>query len=468
MAEKGLEVRVDELKINKENFRHTPLESEEEAIKYLIEEDYETYLKLAKMMAKDCRTFTVLLLNKDGINILMDGNRRTSVIKLFDDPKLIPDNEKYNELRDLCISRGSLERKHLNADVYYDSSEKDKENLMDALNELHIHDNKTKKDWNALSQYRASLFIGTSIKHSWIKTLIYYKYSEEDIIKMTERKTDIFARVFRRKQLNINEEGKIGLKNDKIVVNTLCKIIAEGSYYCDGKLYRINTRQKTSVFMSVVDDIIKKYSIEQKQIQFEDKNTESDTLSSDIDTDHSGNEDHSELSKNQSNNLDGSKKIHDSQRKLINRPLDIRDTIISEEQKKELSEINNSIVNKIACELFSLKLSVYPISSPIILRSFLQYSFEWYADNNNINIVKSSLPSTIMNVVNKTCEEHLIDRGEKGKIKTMINVNDVTNLLNESTHDYRKSPIPKTILIDLYDTMHPIIKIIYSSSNTGH
>ena len=73
-----------------------------------------------------------------------------------------------------------------------------------------------------------------------------------------------------------------------------------------------------------------------------------------------------------------------------------------------------------------------------------------------------------MNVVNKTCEEHLIDRGEKGKIKTMINVNDVTNLLNESTHDYRKSPIPKTILIDLYDTMHPIIKIIYSSSNTDH
>ena len=46
-----------------------------------------------------------------------------------------------------------------------------KENLMNALDEMHVNDNNTRKDWNALSQYRASKFIGSTIKHSWIKVL---------------------------------------------------------------------------------------------------------------------------------------------------------------------------------------------------------------------------------------------------------------------------------------------------------
>lgn len=67
MSKKGIKIRLDDIKINKENFRHSPLNSELEAIHYLITEDYESYLNLAKEIQKDCRTFTALFLEKMGI-----------------------------------------------------------------------------------------------------------------------------------------------------------------------------------------------------------------------------------------------------------------------------------------------------------------------------------------------------------------------------------------------------------------
>lgn len=62
MSTKGIKILLEEIEVNKENFRHSPLNNELEAIHYLITEDYESYLNLAKTMAKDCRTFTVLIL----------------------------------------------------------------------------------------------------------------------------------------------------------------------------------------------------------------------------------------------------------------------------------------------------------------------------------------------------------------------------------------------------------------------
>lgn len=470
MAEKRVRFDIEDIKINKENFRHSPLGSEEEAICYLIEEDYDSYLELAKRMEKDCRTFPVLLLKRNETYILMDGNRRTSVIKIFKHPELIPNNPRYEELRNLCRSRGPIEINELYADVYDDQSEDDRENLMNALNELHIHENKTKKDWNALSQYRASLFIGSAIKHPWIKTLEYYNYSDQDIIKMTNRKTDIFNRILRKNQLRILENGKIDLNNDTAIIQEICKIVKQKSYYIDGHVQKVDTRTDNDIYKAIIEDLIRKYSIGQPALTFNEKKelkaeteqlpkAEQRPLEIVIPNEDTPGQQHPHAvpiikeCKAISNPITPIKKMNNN-----------RKTTISEEQFKELSKTNNMMVNQIAYELKSLPLKEFPISSAIILRSFLQYSFEWYAEKNGISIGKNNLSSNIMTVVNTSAVKNLINREEKNRIKVMINSNDVINLLNDATHNYRMPPLQSTIISDLYDALHPMIRLIFNNS----
>lgn len=277
MSKKSVKIRLNEITINKENFRHSPLNNELEAIHYLITEDYESYLNLAKEMQKDCRTFTALLLEKDGNRILMDANRRVSVLKVFENPNLIPNENRYDDLKNLCVANGPLGVTEITADIYYDTNEEDKENLMSALNELHVKDNNTRKDWNALSQYRASQFIGSTIKHPWIRTLEFYGYSDEQIIEMTHKKTDIFNRLMRKNQLNILENGKIDLSNDTTIISEICKIVKNKAYMLGDTVQKVDTRISTLIYQAIIDDLIKKYSIGQLSIDNNSNNEANST-----------------------------------------------------------------------------------------------------------------------------------------------------------------------------------------------
>lgn len=468
MSTKGIKILLEEIEVNKENFRHSPLNNELEAIHYLITEDYESYLNLARTMAKDCRTFTVLILERNNDKILMDANRRVSVLKIFNNPKLIPSDKEYDDLRHLCIARGSLGIKELNADIYYDSIDEDKENLMDALDELHINDNKTRKDWNALSQYRASQFIGSEIKHPWIKTLEYYGFSDDQIIQMTNKRTDIFNRIMRKSQLNILENGKINLNNDNAIINELCKIVKDRAYFLEDKPIKVNTRTQANVYKDILDDLIKKYSNGQLDFTFNIDNLKNQTEADSgvippEQTAFNFNKDVDSIDSNEDENEDLDKKTDN--RSPLKRDVEKRNTVISQEQKNELSMTLNRQVNQIAHELSILNLNVYIISVPIILRSFLQYSFEWYASSKNISYNHTNLIATITSVMNKMFENNLISHEEKGALKALLKNAEIINLLNEATHNFQAPVVPKTILIDFYNSIHPVVKHIYKDNS---
>lgn len=463
MSKKGVKISLKEIEVNKENFRHSPLNSELEAIHYLISEDYESYLNLARTMAKDCRTFTILILEKNSKKILMDANRRVSVLKIFDNPKLIPSDSKFDDLRHLCIARGSLNIKELNADIYYDSIDEDKENLMEALDDLHINDNKTRKDWNALSQYRASQFIGSTIKHPWIRTLEYYGFSDDQIIEMTHKKTDIFNRIMRKSQLRILDNGKIDLPNDTTILSQICKIVKEKAYYLVDKVQTVNTRTPNNIYTAIVDDLIKKYSIGQLSI---DTQLSNDMLNKEtVKVDKKPQIQSDKPTTVQINfELGTQAKNGNTSHKSANplkRDVEIRNTTISLEQKQELSMTINSQVNQIAHELSILNLNTFTISGPIILRSFLQYSFEWYASKEKISFNHNNLLGTINSVMNKMFEMNLISREEKGTLKALLANAEIINLLNEVTHNFQTNALPKTVLIDFYNSVHPLVKNIY-------
>lgn len=457
MSKRNQLFKLKDININKENFRHSPLDSEIEAIHYLIEEDYESYLNLAKTMAKDCRSYTALILKKNNQYILMDGNRRTSILKIFDNPDLIPQNPKYNSLRKLCIEHGPLNITEIFADVYFEDNIDDKNNLMEALNELHIHDNKTKKDWNALSQYRASEYIGTKIKHAWIKTLLYYNYTDDEIIKMTKNKTDIFNRIFIKSILKIDETGKINLSNDLNLLKEICKVVKNKAYYIHGEIKKIDTRTNKEVYYEVLQDLIDNICIKQSKIIFEDItssfNNNCENVTPEVKHIDS-------LMPNESDKF--SLKTENSFTAKFKQPKS-RKNIISYEQRAELNIPSNMNVNQIANELFSLNISAYPISSAIVLRSFLQYSFVWYVNYNNIQINHNNLAGIINKINNDFFVEKKITKEEKIKLKMMLENNNIIILLNDVTHNYQSSLIPQTLLIDLYDSIHPLIKIIYKN-----
>lgn len=139
-----------------------------------------------------------------------------------------------------------------------------------------------------------------------------------------------------------------------------------------------------------------------------------------------------------------------------------RSYIMSDKQKEDLSMTSNEKVNRMAYELSSMSMDKYIVSLPILLRSFLQYSFEWYMKNiMDKSSCSGGLSANIMAVANWMFEKNYITREEKATVKVIIQNTDVINLLNSATHDYNGAIISKTILTDLYDAIHPLIKIIY-------
>jgi len=311
----------------------------------------------------------------------------------------------------------------------------------------------------------------------WIRILMYYNYSDEEIIAMTERKTDIFSRVFRNKHLRVEKNGKLGIKNDEAVVKAICKIVKDGAYYLGDQLYKVNTRLDLALISDIIDDLIKKYSLEQEQIVFSNENqlqstqkTHSETTS----TSEKGLQVASEITGKENTNSESKstqQNEHIKTNNFNNRPnkkvTNVRDMMISYEQRAELYSSGNDIVDQLKYEVLLLSLNKMVISAPIILRSFLQYSFVWYAEANGISYTSNSLPNQIMEVVNNLFNKGVIDRETKSRVKTMINNNDIINLLNDVTHSYKNGPIPRIILLDFYDSIHPIMKIIFSEDESG-
>lgn len=457
MSKKRKIFELKDIEVNKENFRHSPLENEKEAIHYLIKEDYKSYLSLAKAMKKDCRSFTALILKKNNKMILMDANRRISVLKIFDDPSLIPLGREYDELRELCNKNGSLGIKNIYADVYDNSDIEDKENLMNALDEMHVNDNNTRKDWNALSQYRASKFIGSTIKHSWIKVLEYYKYSDDKIIQMTKDRTDIFNRILKKQKLCIDSQGKINLNNDECLIEKICKIVKDRSYYLNGNIVKVNTRSKGEIYDEILDDLINQVSIGQMKLKLENGNIDEKNVTFGNKSDNAAKNNDAPIGHE---TTDPNKKINEKNKLKPN--ISCRNYIMSDQQKIDLSMTSNQKVNQIAYELSTMSMNKYFVSLPILLRSFLQYSFEWYMKSiMEMNNCSNGLATNIMSVANWMFQKQYITREEKATVKIIIQNTDVINLLNSATHDYSGATISKTILIDIYDAVHPLIKVIY-------
>lgn len=87
-------IRLQDLTINRSNDRHGELENETAAIAWLFAKRESHMRKLAADIANEKQLYELPLVFPDGkTNIVFDGNRRTTALKLIADPKRAPTQE---------------------------------------------------------------------------------------------------------------------------------------------------------------------------------------------------------------------------------------------------------------------------------------------------------------------------------------------------------------------------------------
>lgn len=91
---------IDELELNPINDRHGPLPNDVLPIDWMLKNKNKEIKKLAADIVKNKKVYEILLVQeKNGKYIVWDGNRRTSALKLLDNPSLAkdPSTKKYFE-----------------------------------------------------------------------------------------------------------------------------------------------------------------------------------------------------------------------------------------------------------------------------------------------------------------------------------------------------------------------------------
>ena len=201
------DIKISELEVSKINPRFIQVVLDEQAaINEIIRLEPAKMLSLVKKITKEVLPLPFYLVIEQGEYILMDGNRRLTAIKILANPNLIPDIEKYKELKDYCIANSSCNLPETMPCIVYDKYE---DTLLSVLESLHITD-ESKSDWTPLAQYRMSQRMGGN-KHKWMKTLLYY-FDDSEVDKMTIGHSDKFNRFFvalAGEGIKIFEDGSI-------------------------------------------------------------------------------------------------------------------------------------------------------------------------------------------------------------------------------------------------------------------
>lgn len=373
------------LEVNTHNFRHQSVETIEQAIKLNIDEDIDSFKKLILSMEEDLRAINFILLKEDDKYTVMDANRRLSVIRMKEDNSLIPDGDAYNEIRTL-ISGTSFEiPEKVYCDVYNDT-DSEKRLLINRLEEIHLKDDDTKKEWNALSQYRASIEIGLDIQYPWIKTILYYEGDDKDetIKSYLPKNIDVFNRALNRKQqLNIQEDGSIGHHNDSLIYSDILDFVTKRKYiFSSNEEVRINTRTPLEKYQEIIEDIINKHKKQDGKIE--------QTLTKNRKKTPVDNENNEATEPNISTPVNSSKADTVASPAPYEKPFDLFDGCKTVIPKKFEIHSSNVRINKIIDELKRLNVDQFPNACGLLLRILFELSAKDYLERKDGKVLEEA------------------------------------------------------------------------------
>jgi len=242
-----VEKRIDELEVSTSNPRFVQIVMDEStAINQLINLDLKKMIKLVKsVIEKGVLPLPFYAFKEKDQLILADGNRRLTVIKILRNPSIIPRGERMQELIKLCEdNKDKVSLPERMPCVIY---ERWTDDLFDILNSLHVTD-ESKSDWTPLAQYRLSSRHGGN-KYLWMKTLLFHYNDSNKVDEMTNKKADVFSRMFaamNAKKIKILETGEIQLEGAKECLDKFAHRI-KNNY--------LNTRSSQEEFQNAVQEI---------------------------------------------------------------------------------------------------------------------------------------------------------------------------------------------------------------------
>lgn len=482
------QVKYSKLKVNPTNFRHAPVNSEVEAIKQNIDENPNTFIILLKSIIEEPRTI-VFLLQEDGEEFkLMDGNRRLSVFKMFEDKHLIPTESSYDEIREIITENNISIPDTFICDIY-EKNITDEELLLKRLEELHVHTDTSKSKWNPLARYRASLEMN-KIKNPWMKTLLYYFDDEEYIVQITEGKTDIFQRFLNRKtQLRINESGSLDLPNDKLIVNRIVQLVKESYYtfYSDPlKTIVTDTRTTSEEARDVIQDIIIHFSPEgvENELDKSGNGENSKSIGKKPNDDNGSdikNKRTDTKSENSTNHEGSKKKITSGKRAkrttpeyLLDKLFISTDSEIEGDYKTGIEYILNELkeLNK------SKKYSSLHLSTYYLVRSLLEQTLNFWIEKYHTNIYKKATANNGQVKLGKLIDEILKNINNKSVVVFSSEIDKLFLLLfNQKTYKDRLNNMvhePYLLNHDLNTLhtytkapLHSIFKFLLTEKYTG-
>lgn len=248
-------IKLDDLKVSTTNprFVNTVID-EVQAIFLLINQDMDKMKNLFISISKEGFLpipFYVFINQNE--TIVMDGNRRLSALKLIKNPDLLPDNDKYIELKNIVKNIKIDIPLQLPCIVFRENNDQ----LWDTLLKLHISD-ESKLIWSPLAQYTMSKRLGGN-KYKYMLTLLNY-FDIDTVEKITLDNADSFTRLFtaiRTRNVKI-DNGKIFLdnENDESIKMKLQKLVD----LITSKI--LNTRTPQKIYEEKVEQILLGKNIE--------------------------------------------------------------------------------------------------------------------------------------------------------------------------------------------------------------
>ena len=248
-------IKLDDLKVSTTNprFVNTVID-EVQAIFLLINQDMDKMKNLFISISKEgfLPIPFYVFINKNE-TIVMDGNRRLSALKLIKNPNLLPDNDKYIELKNIVKNIKIDIPLQLPCIVFRENNDQ----LWDTLLKLHISD-ESKLIWSPLAQYTMSKRLGGN-KYKYMLTLLNY-FDIDTVEKITLDNADSFTRLFTAiSTRNVKiDNGKISLdnENDESIKMKLQKLVD----LITSKI--LNTRTPQKIYEEKVEQILLGKNIE--------------------------------------------------------------------------------------------------------------------------------------------------------------------------------------------------------------
>ena len=491
-------IDINKLLVNPSNPRFEDVDSENEAIKNIIQDNPDKLIKLASDIVENGLNPIDLPLvsphpDKEGYYIVEEGNRRITAIKLLLSPKLSKVDENSNKLylkfKDLSQHIDSNELKKINCVVSVNM-----ESINHWIKLKHTGENKgagtvswTPEQKRRFEQKRLGITSVDVQILDFIESVGYPRSTIKSVHKSN----------LKRLIEDPNVKDLLGIKKDKGILKTnipkeellkgLDKIIEDLStkrinvkdiyYKTDRKRYlstfdESNIPDKSLVFEDYIplnalldeSSLKRKVVVEQGNLQFDNVSTPPTTPSSN----------HDFVTKPLISDENKNTTSIDTQSvdtNPPNKPINLRSTPLPWTRKTLIPKglklkIPVKRINYIYKELQTLNVDEFPNSAAVLFRVFLELSIDNYIEEKNIQSCSrdAKLSRKIQAVSEFMKSNEILEKDDLKPVNLIVSSQDSlasTNTLNSYVHNPNIQPIPKDLKV-AWDNIEKFIKALWN------